>query len=112
MRMAMSNTLAKTRSQSTQSNSLVSYSKPCLLSNLFKTNLKALVPYRLTLKTGDVFRVPSACREIHVLSGIAWITVAGKDIVLNSGEKISLESKNDLAILSVLGKEPLILDVL
>lgn len=112
MRMAMSNTLAKTRRQSTQSNSFASYSKPHLLSSLFKGNLKELVPDRLSLKTGDVFRVPSACREIHVLSGIAWITVAGKDIILKSGEKISLESKNDLAILSVLGKEPLILDVL
>jgi hypothetical protein len=45
------------------------------------------------------------------LSGIAWITVAGKDIILNTGEKISLESKKDSAILSVLGNEPLNLEV-
>jgi quercetin dioxygenase-like cupin family protein len=111
MRIAMSNTFAKTIRQATPSNSLISYSNQSPLSKLFKGNFKALASCRFTLEKGEVFRVPSACREIHVLSGIAWITVAGKDIILNTGEKISLESKKDSAILSVLGNEPLNLEV-
>jgi hypothetical protein len=111
MRIAMSSTFAKTIRQATQSNSLIPYSNQSPLSKWFKGNLKALAPCRFTLEKGEVFRVPSACREIHVLSGIAWITVAGKDIILKSGEKISTESKKGSIILSVLGDKPVILEV-
>ncbi|HEY9831432.1 MAG TPA: hypothetical protein V6D26_12690 [Stenomitos sp.] len=58
-----------------------------------------------------MFRVPSVCQQLHVLSGSAWLTVAGEDIILTAGEKASLDSNQGCAILSVLGEVPLILDI-
>jgi hypothetical protein len=112
MRSAMSNTSAKTFNLSTLSNPLNSWSNQLgSLTNLFKGNLKSLVPCRFTLQKGEVFRVPSGCKELQVLSGVAWITVAGQDIILTSGETASLESNKGFAILSALGRNPLTLEV-
>jgi hypothetical protein len=46
------------------------------------------------------------------VSGIAWITVAGKDMILRPGEKASLSSNQDSAVISPLGNVPLTLEVL
>ena len=79
-------------------------------TNLLKGNLKSPIRYRLLLQAGEVFRFPE-CQEFHVLSGVAWITVAGEDIILTSQEKALLSSHKD-AVISALGKVPLILEVL
>jgi hypothetical protein len=73
---------------------------------------KAVVPCRFTLKTGEVFRIPSTCQEVRVLSGSAWITVACQDIILTTGEKALLPSNQGLAILSALGKHSLTIEIL
>lgn len=57
----------------------------------------------------EVFRIPSAYREVQVLSGVAWITVAGEDIILSYKEKASLALNKDEAIVSSLSDIPLIL---
>ena len=81
-------------------------------TELFKGKLNSVIPCQLTLEKGEVFRIPQAYRQFKVLSGVAWLTVGDKDIILHSGEKASLESKKDVAIISALGKMPLILEVL
>ena len=107
MRFDISNALAKILYLSSVSSSVNSH------SDRFRTltNLKSTVR-RLTIYKGEVFRLPSVCREIHVLSGVAWITVAGEDIILTSEKKASLASKKDSAIISALGNMPLLLKVL
>lgn len=113
MRLAMSNRFAKNFNLSIVSSFFgVGSNKFSAFTNLFKSHLKYLNPYQFTLKKGEIFRVPSGCREVHVLSGVAWITEAGQDIILTSGEKASLASNKGLAILSSLGNVPLILEVL
>lgn len=82
------------------------------LIHWFQSNLDALVPVRLTLAQGETFRIPVACQELQVLSGVAWISVAGKDLILSAGETVSLEANNDIAVLSALGEEPLWLEAL
>ncbi len=44
-----------------------------------------------------------------MLSGVAWITVAGEDIILSYKEKASLALNKDEAIVSSLSDVPLIL---
>jgi hypothetical protein len=113
MRLVMSNTLVKTFSLSTLLSYLGSGSNRFgVLTNLFKSNLELLVPCQFTLEKSEVFRIPSACKELHVLAGNAWITVAGRDIVLTSGETVSLETKKDRAILSALGNKSVSLEVI
>jgi hypothetical protein len=112
MRLGMSNRLAKTFHLPTISSYLDSRSNLFIaFAKLSKPYQKSLVPHHFTLKKGELFRVPSGSKELHVLSGKAWITVAGEDIILNSGEKASLASNQGFAILSALGNMPLILEV-
>jgi hypothetical protein len=69
-----------------------------------------IVPARLfTLYKGEVFRIPSTCREVQVLSGVAWITVAGEDIILTYKQKASFALNKDEAVVSSLSDVPLIL---
>lgn len=110
MLLSISNGLAEIFHLSTISNLLGCPNKFRAFTNLFKGNLKSPVRYRLILHKGEVFRFPE-CRELHVLSGIAWITVKGEDIILTSQEKASFLSNKD-AIISALDKVPLILEVL
>lgn len=113
MRIVMSDTLAKTFPLSTLLSYLGSGSNRFgFFTNRFKSNLEFLVPCQFTLDKSEVFRIPSSCKELHILAGTAWVTVAGRDIVLTSGEKVSLDPKKDCAILSALGNKPVILEVL
>jgi hypothetical protein len=67
---------------------------------------------RLTLvRHNEVFRLPVASRRIEVVAGTAWITVNGRDIFLAAREKLLLPSRRDSALISALGRTPLILEV-
>lgn len=79
-------------------------------TELFKGYQKFLEPRLFTLRKGEVFRLPLAFREVQVLSGVAWITVAGEDIILTCKEKASLLLNKDEAIISALSDAPLILE--
>lgn len=114
MRLALSNTFAKNFHISTLSNPVgLNSNKFKGFTNLFKRNLRTVIPCRFTLQKGQTCRVPSACRELQVVSGTAWITVDGYDIILNSGEKVSVASDSDKdgAVVSALGNNPLTLQV-
>ena len=110
MLLAISNGLAKIFHPTALSSSIGYCSNKLGITNLFKRNLTTTVRYRLILNKGEVFRFP-ACREIHVLAGVAWVTSAGEDIILNTQEKASLSSHQNLVI-STLGNAPLVLEVL
>jgi hypothetical protein len=113
MRLARSNEFTKFFLLSSISSSLsFCLSRFNFFTERFQSNVKLLISAQFTLRNGDVFRVPYTSNEIHVLSGSAWLTIAGEDIILNAGEKIILPSKQDSALLSALGNEPLILEVL
>jgi hypothetical protein len=115
MRLGMSHTVAKTFFLSTllssfalRTNRWRKFTHP----HRFKDNLKSLALLQFTLKKNQVFPIPSAYQELHILSGSAWLTVEGQDIILTTGEKVSLDSHQGLAILSTLGDKPLILEVM
>jgi hypothetical protein len=113
MRLAMNYRLVKTFHLSVLASYLGSSIKQFRASShLFNRKLKSLVPYQVNLQKGKEFRVPLECRELHLLSGVAWLTVNGEDIILKSGETVLLQSNKGLAILSVLGNMPLTLEVL
>jgi hypothetical protein len=113
MRLGMSHTVAKTFCLSTLLSSFSFCSNRLRdFTNVFQGHLKSCVSAQYTLEKGKVFRVPLSCQQLHVLSGIAWLTVAGEDIILITGEKVSLDSHQGCAILSVLGEVPLILEIL
>jgi hypothetical protein len=65
---------------------------------------------RLILYKGEVFRLPASFKEVQVLSGLAWLTINGKDILLEQGQKIALSSKEDFALVSAMRDMPLVLE--
>lgn len=67
---------------------------------------------RLVLYQNEVYRLPPKCRAVRVLGGIAWMAVAGQDIFIARGEIMALASTKDFALVSALGNDPLILEVL
>lgn len=80
-------------------------------SNKVKSNFQ-IMPRRFILQNGEVFRINHFYSEFQVLSGVAWVTIEGKDLILRSGEKLKFESKKAVAIISALGKQQLIVEVL
>jgi hypothetical protein len=78
---------------------------------MFSMQSKFSVPYRLTLYPDEVLRLPQAGYWVRVLSGIAWLTVAGEDIILSANEAASLLPHKDVALVSALSDKPLLLEL-
>jgi len=66
---------------------------------------------RMVLYKGELFHLAKANQKIQILSGCAWLTLAGQDIILPRGEKISLGPAKDFALISALGQSPLIFEI-
>lgn len=66
---------------------------------------------RLVLYKNEVFHLPAVSQEIRVLSGVGWVTAAGKDIILGPDEKIDLSGHEKFVLISALGQSPLIFEV-
>ena len=68
-------------------------------------------PLRLVLLAGEAFRVPRARSSVSVLTGAAWITVGGRDIVLSPGEARTFDAAGEPVVVSALGAVPLLVEV-
>ncbi len=68
------------------------------------------VSRRLSLSAGQVLRLKNSIREIYVISGCAWVSYAGQDIVLNAGERTSFTPNRDIPVISAVGTAPLLFD--
>jgi hypothetical protein len=82
-----------------------------ILPALERTVNPIIVTRSLTLNRGDVFRLPRACRDLWVVSGRAWVTFDGKDIILNNGERASFKRGKDAVVVTSMGKAPLVLEI-
>jgi hypothetical protein len=69
------------------------------------------VALRLVLYRGEVYRFPPAGRGLRIVKGRAWISYAGEDIVLARGDETHLTSRQGFALVSAVGRTPLILEV-
>jgi hypothetical protein len=66
---------------------------------------------RLVLLPGEVLRVPSTRGTLRVLSGKAWVSVGGEDILLCRDEVIDIGRRSDPPVVSGLGRDPLLVEV-
>jgi hypothetical protein len=62
--------------------------------------------------SGEVYRVPADIAEVHVLSGLGWVTVPGKDLILSTGEIAMLAADERDAVVSSLGERPVVIEEL
>lgn len=66
---------------------------------------------RFALYSGELLRIPRDKRHLHVLSGTAWITAAGRDMVASPGSCSKLGRIRHPALVSALGVRPLLFEV-
>jgi len=69
------------------------------------------VALRLVLYRGEVYRFPPAGRGLRILKGRAWVSYAGEDILVARGDEACLASGQGFALVSAVGRSPLILEV-
>lgn len=64
----------------------------------------------LSLSAGQVLRLKNTVREIKVISGCAWVSYAGQDILVGAGERTAFVLNRDFPVVSALGNSPLLFD--
>jgi hypothetical protein len=67
---------------------------------------------RLVLLRGEAIRLPRSARRLRVISGRAWVSQEGEDILLSSCESLPLCGKpEDQAVVSATGDEALFFEL-
>jgi hypothetical protein len=70
-----------------------------------------LITKCVTVRQGEVYTLPASCRDVWVVSGCAWLTHSGEDIVLNQGEHTSFIRRKDPVVITSTSKVPLTLEI-
>jgi hypothetical protein len=70
------------------------------------------VAIRIVLYEGELYRLPRTSSGIRVREGVAWVSFAGRDTIMRSGEELRLQTGRDFAVVSQLSGSALILEVL
>lgn len=66
---------------------------------------------RLFLYANELYRVPAIYRQVRTRQGIAHISHQGKDFIICPGEALQLERGKDIALVSPLHSESLVLEL-
>jgi len=66
---------------------------------------------RFALYAGELYRVPRGMRNVQILSGTAWISAHGEDVVARQGSRLRIAPGAGPALVSGLGREPLLFEV-
>jgi hypothetical protein len=71
----------------------------------------ATAPLRIVLLPGEALRIPRARATIRVLSGTAWLTSEGEDIILCSGQCLSVATSKEPPVISGIGSEAVLFEL-
>lgn len=64
------------------------------------------------LEIGDVATLPRADQVVHVISGCAWITLNQDDLVIQSGERVTLYPGRYAPVISAIGSGQLVYEII
>ena len=67
---------------------------------------------RLLIQPGEVYRLPEVGECLRVVTGLAWLTYQRRDVFLHGQETTCLPTSRETALISAIGKAPLVLEVL
>jgi hypothetical protein len=83
------------------------------MSSLFQDVTRAADAHlRIVLLPGETLRIPpEAHPSLCVLSGTAWVTAAGKDIILTDGQCFSVERQAEAPVISGVGSKAVMFEV-
>ncbi|MBX3012209.1 MAG: hypothetical protein KF832_11915 [Caldilineaceae bacterium] len=66
---------------------------------------------RILLYPNELYRVPSSYRQVRTAQGVAHISHHGRDFVVHPGEWLCLERSTDVALVSPLRSEAVVLEL-
>jgi len=66
---------------------------------------------QLTLEAGEARRLNPLPPGIRILSGRAWLSWKGKDIVLNQGQEYRFQPGGDEPVISSVGRHKIVIEV-
>jgi hypothetical protein len=67
---------------------------------------------RVMLMGQEILPIPAGIRRLRVRSGRAWVTVDGQDLTLIRGQEVGLGSRAGKAVVSTLGRMPVVVELL
>ncbi len=69
------------------------------------------VKQRILLYKNELYRVPATYNKVRVVAGTALVTQAARDFVLHAGSEATLERHGDVALISSLRGDQVVLEV-
>jgi hypothetical protein len=66
------------------------------------------VPLRIVLVQGEALSVPRTLSTVRVLSGKAWISMNGRDVLLSAGEQSDVGRSRNGSVISAVGSQALL----
>ncbi len=87
-----------------------------LIATIDRPRVRKTRPARVRLTEGDVYRVPRQIRHLQVVSGRAWVSFAGEDILLAPGQQLAFtafahHTSNGVALVSCLDQAPVVFEM-
>ena len=67
---------------------------------------------RLVVYPGELYRLAQAGQRVRVTDGQAWMSVENQDVLLAAREAVQLPVSSEMALVSALGAQTLVLEVL
>jgi hypothetical protein len=69
------------------------------------------LPAQLVLHRGDLYQVPAYYRLLRIKAGMAYVTQTDHDRILPVGQEWQLDRATDIALVSSIGCEPVVLEL-
>lgn len=66
---------------------------------------------RIFLYPNELYRVPPSYRQVRARQGVAHISHRGQDFIIHTGESLNLDRTADVALVSPLVSETLVLEL-
>lgn len=78
----------------------------------FTATIKGEQPkQRLLVYSGELLRLSSAHRQLQVVQGTAYLSHGGIDYIVGAGEGVTLAPTNDMALVSPVQSEALVIEL-
>jgi hypothetical protein len=68
-------------------------------------------PLRMVLVEGEALRLPLSRMRVRILSGTAWVTQSGRDLLLEAGSSFDFSTGPDRAVISPIGTLPIFFEM-
>jgi len=69
-------------------------------------------PYQIRLNDGEVFSLQGTTQSLYVVSGRAWVTLDGKDIFLNAGQRFTIPRSKYAVVISAMKNREVVCEIM